>query len=420
MSAPRSTLSLSRRGALGGVAGLSAGAMVVSPGVLARSAPSASPAVSPAASPVTDVVGAIGQILETSKDEFGLRAIIVLARQGDREIVRTAIGESMTGVPATTEMYFRNGAVAISLLSTLMLILVDQGIFGLDETIGTWLPELPDSDMVTFRQLANMTSGYRDYVQNIDFQIAQQVNPFHSFTLEELLNYSFAQPRIFAPGENWEYSHTGYHILGMAMEAATGETVKDLMQKHVLDPLGLKQTFAFQTATIPEPALHAFTSERRTTLQIPKGVRFYEESTYWDPAWTLANGAVQVQTIGDFAAAMEGVGKGTLLTRASYEAMVGPSLEGFGHKQEGCNSCQTIGKDEAINYGLGIFLHDDWLLQSPLFAGFGGASGYNPKHDLTIAVEVTYAEAAFDKDGGYTSRHPFTTILDRIATVLIA
>lgn len=408
---------LSRRGVLGGVAGMSAGALIASSGVLARSA---TPEASPIASPVADVVGAIQQILESSKDEFGLRAVIATALQGDRIIVRTAIGESMTGVPATPEMYFRNGAVAISLVSTLMLILVDKGVIGLDDTIGKWLPDLPDSDKVTFRQLSNMTSGYRDYVQNTDFQIAQQNNPFRSFTQEELLQYSFDQPRIFAPGENWEYSHTGYHILGMALESVTGQTVKDMMQEHVLDPLGLKETFAFQTAEIPEPALHSFSSERRITLQIPTGVRFYEETTFWNPAWTITKGAVQVQTIDDFATAMKEVGKGTLLSKESYEAMVGPSLEGFGHKQEGCNSCQTLGKDQAVNYGLGIFLHDGWLLQSPLFAGMGGASGYHPDHDITVAVEVTYAEEAFDQDGGYKARHPFTTIMERIGEVLIA
>jgi len=404
---------LSRRSVVGSLAGVSAGAVIVRSGVLAQSTPSAA---SPAASPAVDDIGAIQQILDAAMDDYKLRSIIATVRRGDEELLLTALGESMTGVPATTDMYFRNGAVAIALIATVMLILVDHGTIGLDEPIGTWLPDLPDSDKVTFRMLANMTSGYRDYVQNPDFGMAQQKNPFHSFTREEMLQYAFAQPRIFAPGENWEYSHAGYQIMGWAIERATGETFEGLMQRLVLDPLGLKQTFAYQTAIIPEPALHAFSSERRQTLQIPDGVGFYEESTYWDPAWTITKGAVQVQTIRDMATAMMHVGKGTLLSPALHEDQVGPSLDGFGQPQEGCNSCRTLGPEGG--YGLGVFRLNGWLMQSPLFCGYAGTAGYHPEHDLTVAVQVTFAEDSFDSAGDYQFGNSSTTIFERIGEAL--
>ncbi|MGN6483921.1 MAG: serine hydrolase domain-containing protein, partial [Thermomicrobiales bacterium] len=216
---------------------------------------------------------------------------------------------------------------------------------------------------------------------------------------------------------NWEYSHTSYVILGMAIEAATGEQIASLMQRLVLDPLGLKQTFAFQTATIPEPVLHAVTGERRGALKIPAGVPFYEESTFWDPAWTITEGAVQVQTIGDMAAALTHVGKGTLLSRNSYEAMTGPSLQGFGSKLEGCNTCQTLG--ERLDYGLGVVRGNGWLVQNPLFSGYAGTAGYHPEQDLTIAVAVTFSEESFDADGNYRNGNASTTVFQRIAAALI-
>ncbi len=75
-----------------------------------------------------------------------------------------AVGESMTGVPATTNMHFRNGAVAISYVSTLLLSLVDQDKVSLDDKLSKWLPDVPNADRVTLGQLAQMTSGYVDYV----------------------------------------------------------------------------------------------------------------------------------------------------------------------------------------------------------------------------------------------------------------
>ena len=55
----------------------------------------------------------------------------------------------MTGVPATTAMHFRNGAVAISYVSTLLLLLVDESKVGLDDKLSKWLPDVPNSDRVT-------------------------------------------------------------------------------------------------------------------------------------------------------------------------------------------------------------------------------------------------------------------------------
>ena len=77
-----------------------------------------------------------------------LRAVLVKVTVDGQQIVRQAVGESMTGVPATTEMHFRNGAVAISYMSTLLLMLVDEGTVSLDDKLSTWLPDVPHSDEV--------------------------------------------------------------------------------------------------------------------------------------------------------------------------------------------------------------------------------------------------------------------------------
>lgn len=338
-------------------------------------------------------------IAEQFKAECDLKAVIVRVVQGGQEIVTAAIGESMTGVPATTDMHFRNGAVAISLVAMVLLVEVDRGVISLDDTIDHWLPDLPDAGDVTFRMLANMTAGYRDYVQSADLIAALNTDPFREFSFAELLGFSMDQPRLFAPGTNWEYSHTDYVILGRALEAVTGESLDVLMQRHVLDPLGLANTGNAFTAAIPEPVLHAFTSERRGWFGIEPGQRFYEESTFWNPSWTISRGAIQTTTITDMAASMEAVGKGTLLSPESHAAQVEPRLIGFGEAVDGCVSCQEL--REEFNYGLGVVIHGPWLVQNPLFWGYSGTAGYLAEADLTIAVAVTYGEGSFDDEGEY-------------------
>jgi len=386
-----STLPVSRRAIVAAGAAVTGGAMA--PAILARRGVTQD--ATPVAGSSPDEIVAIARRV---MDDFSLRATILHVAIDGEEIVTEAIGESMTGVPATSDMRFRNGAVAISLISTLMLTLVDDGVIGLDDPIGALLPDLPESDAATFRMLANMTAGYRDHVQNPDFLDAIQDNPFRAFTPEDLIGYSLAQPRLFEPGANWESSHSNYVILGLALEAATGQSVEESMQERVLDPLGLTATVNNATGQIPEPALHAFSSERRQWLGIDPGMRFYEESTFWNPSWTITRGAVQTTNIRDFAASMVAVGEGSLLSPESKAAQIDRGLLEFGAPLEGCVTCHTLG--ERYVYGLGVVLQGPWIIQNPLFSGESGVSGYLPSHKLVIAVANTYGEESFDMTTG--------------------
>jgi CubicO group peptidase (beta-lactamase class C family) len=245
-----------------------------------------------------------------------LRAAIVRVTRDGRDVATRAVGESMTGVPATTDMHFRNGAVAISYVSTLLLRLVDEGRVALDDRLSTWLPEVPHADQVTLGQLATMTSGYVDYViGNTAMNDALYANPFRQWTTSELLAFAVDRPLQYPPGTNWNYAHTNYVLLGLALERATGEPMSKMLSEMVLRPLGLSHTVNSDTAEIPSPVLHAFTSERRAALRIPTGVPFYEESTYWNPSWTITHGAIETSTVYDLEATAVGIGSGRLLSR---------------------------------------------------------------------------------------------------------
>lgn len=346
-----------------------------------------------------DQAEAIIAIARDLMEQQDVKAVIVRVIIAGQEIVTAALGASMTGVPATTEMHFRNGAVAIAYMSTLLLRLVDQHVVTLDDPLATWLPDLPDADAVTLRMLTNMTAGYPDFVQNP--KLAQEVyaDPFRQWTPEEQIAIGLSTPRVFAPGTNWDYSHTNYVILGLALEKITGQPLDVALQEQVLGPMGLRNTVAWSTPEITEPVLHAFTSERRQALGIPAGTRFYEESTYWNPSWTLAKGAIQTSDIVDMTTTAVAIGEGTLLSPASHQAQVAPDLLGFGSPLKGCPNCHTL--DEAYNYGLGVVLSGDWILQNPLFAGYGAVTGYLPAEKIAIAVATTFGEGAFDDQGNY-------------------
>jgi len=365
-------------------------------------APSAAPIAPPPAD--SALAASVDQTVQEAMRARHLRAVIVRVTVDGKDVITKAYGESMTGVPATVDMHFRNGAVAISYVSTLLLILVDEKKVSLDDKASKWVPEIPHSDEVTLGQLAQMTTGYTDFViGNAEVDAMLYTDPFRQWTPEELLQTVTSKPLLYPPGTNWNYAHTNYLILGLALEKATGRRMSDLMQEKVLGPLGLTNTTdpGPGAPTIPEPALHAFTSERRQQLGIPAGTRFYEESTYWNPSWTITRGAIQTSNIFDVNATAVAVGTGKLLTPESYRAMISTGLRGKTTALPGCATC--FPQSEGYSYGLGIVTTGDWVMQDPLFSGEAGAFAYLPSKKVAVALALTFNEDAFAPDGSYKS-----------------
>jgi CubicO group peptidase (beta-lactamase class C family) len=346
---------------------------------------------------------AVMRVVHNFMTQAHLRAVIVRVTVDGKEIVTQAVGDSMTGVPAGTDMHFRNGAVAISYVSTLLLRLVDEKKVSLEDTLSKWLPDFPNAQRVTLGQLAQMTAGYPDYViGNQQFSNELYANPFQQWTTQDILAQISSRPLLYDPGTNWNYAHTDYVLLGLALEKATGQDMPTLLQNEVLGPLGLKATANSDTPEIPHPVLHAFSSERRQALKIPAGIPFYEESTYWNPSWTITHGAIQTTNIYDLEATAFGVGSGKLLSADSYKRMVSTALRGKTHAQPGCPTC--FDQNEGYTYGLGIITSGDWLMQNPLFSGCAAVEAYLPSQKVAIAVAVTFAPEAFDDQGNYSNQ----------------
>jgi D-alanyl-D-alanine carboxypeptidase len=259
------------------------------------------------------------------------------------------------------------------MLTTLVLQLQEQGKLSLDDPLSKWYPEYPNADTVTLRMLSSVTSGYPDYIQeNPPFQAAQAAQPFRQWTDDELLKYAFALPVVCDPGACFHYAHTNFILLGRVVEKVTGKSVTELMQTKFLDPLGLSDTRITKDPAIPEPALHAYTSERVV----------YEESTGWSPSWGLGNGLIMTSTARDMATLIEAVGSGKLLSKSAATQQVADLSKGL------------PGAPPQIGYGLGVDTAGDWVLQNPVFNGYAGIAAYLPSQKITIVIDNTYGPNA--------------------------
>jgi CubicO group peptidase (beta-lactamase class C family) len=317
--------------------------------------------------------------LDAAMAKYPLKAVLIGISESGEDPWLAARGETMTGVPATPDMHFRSGAVAITYLGVLLLRLAEQGVVALDDPVAKWFPDYPNADSVTLEMLIHNTSGYADYVTNDEFLKALHTDPFRAWTQEELVAIGLGDPVHCEPGKCWSYAHTNFVILGNALAKAAGKPLAELLTENITDPLGLTGTVSNQTAFIPEPVLHAFDRERG----------HYEESTYWDPSWTIAEGLVQTSTIADIIKSAIAVGEGTLLTPESQAIMLAPATAGLARWTE----------DNFYSYG--VTVSRGWFVQVPSFSGYAATMAYLPSRKLAIAISVTVDETA-DPDRNYS------------------
>jgi CubicO group peptidase (beta-lactamase class C family) len=332
----------------------------------------------------------IDAIVRAAMAKHELKAVLAGFAIDGRHPSVMAWGESMTGVPATPDMHFRNGAVAIAYIGTVLLQLHDKGVLGVDDRLSKWFPDYPKADQITLTMLINGTSGYADYVTDETFLKQHYADPFRQWRPDELIAIGLKRPMLCDPGTCWSYAHTNFVILGKVLEKAAGRPLQDLIREGILEPLSLADTRSEATATIQAPVLHAFDAERGR----------YEESTYWNPSWTLASGAIMTSNIANILRSASAIGTGALLSPASHALQVAPLTAKF----------KPWSADPY--YGLGVFVINGWIVQNPSFAGYAATMAHLPSQKLAIAVSVTLGEKA-SLDGNLS-----TDVLKEIAAYL--
>lgn len=308
-------------------------------------------------------------LLEQQRKALGAEAVMFGMWVGDREILTTALGNSMTRVPATTDMHWRIGGITETFQGTLLMMLADQGRIDLDAPIARWLPDLLAADRVTVRMLANNTAGYADYVKDPAFEALATAEPFRQFTPDDLIAYAVKSGRLdFEPGTSQTYSHTEFIILAQVMEKATGQSMKDLYEENILRPLDLQDTQFPLTPEIQAPVLHSYITDR--------GV--YEDATYWNPSWAGATGGL-TSDLRDLGRWGRVFGTGALLTPESFRALTGPGTVGLGKNRP----------DRYFAYGF-VYLNG-WYVQNPNMNGYTGGFAYHPPTGTTLVVAATKA-----------------------------
>ncbi|MBL4603995.1 MAG: beta-lactamase family protein [Emcibacteraceae bacterium] len=148
-------------------------------------------------------------------------------------------------IPMDTNTKMRIGSVAKIITTAAMMKMVEQGELDLDRNIRDYIPEWPAShDPITLRQLAAHTAGVRHYNGTEFLSNTQYEN---SVTALDIFKND---PLNFTPGNGFSYTTYGWTVISAAMESASGNSYKQLINEHVLTPLSMNDTTFDDTAPI--------------------------------------------------------------------------------------------------------------------------------------------------------------------------
>ena len=154
-------------------------------------------------------------------------------------------------VPVKAETIFQSGSVGKQFTSAAIMMLVEEGKIGLDNSIVKYFPNAPQSwQAIRVKNLLSHTSGLSEYETD---ERAGPGGPFYlrlDFAEDELVNKIEALPIEFKPGEKWKYRNTNYVLLGAIIHKVTGSFYADYLRERIFKPLGMNSTRLISEADI--------------------------------------------------------------------------------------------------------------------------------------------------------------------------
>ena len=287
-------------------------------------------------------------------------------------------------LPATTETRYGIGSVSKQFVAAAVLLLAEDGKLKLDDPVGKYLDGLTRGDEITIRQALNHTSGYRDYWPQ-DFVFPAMLEPA---TPGKILDQWAKVPLDFDPGDQWQYSNTGYTAVGQIVEKVSGQPLMQFMRTRIFEPLKMTMTDEHDTKPLSAPDAGGYLRVALGPLRPAPKEGF---------GWLYAAGPLSMPAR-DLALWNISMIERSLLKAESYEAMT--------------TSVVVKKDDRDARYGLGVAIRRDDAGRRMIAHG-GGVSGFLSENRIWPAERAAITVLV---NGEGASAH--RAIADRISDAL--
>ena len=281
---------------------------------------------------------------------------------------------------ATSKTVYEIGSMTKQFTAVALMMLVEEGKIGLEDNLSQYFPEAPESwNRITIRHLLTHTSGIQNHVAVPDYMdiFKTSVSGKESPTRAELLREFYKLPLEFAPGETWAYDNTGYYLLGIIIEKASGKSYWQFLEEKIFEPLDMNSTRNTET--------------RRLVPNRAAGYGWTENG--WENRPVLApfvgfSAGSLLSTVEDLAKWDTALDGEKLLKRSSLEQMWTPAGT-------------SDGEPAAFDYGFGWFIEKYRgrrnILHSGGTPGFSSVMHRFADDRLTIIILTNHADKILDQ-----------------------
>lgn len=178
-------------------------------------------------------------------DQPGMPGAAVVVLSNGAVVLQRSYGlaDVEAGTPITSATNFRLASLSKAFTAAAVMLLAADGKLRLDDQVAKHLPALPaHARAITLRQLLSHTSGLADYEDFVPDSQTYQVKDADVLRLIA----AHAESLYFSAGTAWRYSNTGYALLALVVERASGQRYADFLKERIFTPLGMSGTVAHE------------------------------------------------------------------------------------------------------------------------------------------------------------------------------
>jgi len=213
---------------------------------------------------------------------------------------------------------FESGSITKQFTAVLILQLQEKKLLSVQDKISKYIPDYPNGDSITIENLLTHTSGISNYTNDSSFLKTGLNKPL---TPDGLLQLFKNKPLDFSPGKKYNYSNSGYAVLGYIIEKVTGKSYFTVMRENILQPLHMDHSgFDFKSLKNPDKA----TGYLRLTAKTQ------QTASILDSSISYAGGALYT-TIQDLNKWDRALYSGEIISKAALEPAFTPHLAGYGY-----------------------------------------------------------------------------------------
>ncbi len=244
-------------------------------------------------------------------------------------------------VKNTADTKFYLASISKTFTAVTVMKLIDQGKLTLDTRLSDVLKwyRADTGNKVTIRHLLNHTSGIANYLNMKGKSIYQVADEFGTAPIDKLaFAKKYCQGNFeFEPGTKWNYNNTAYFLLGLIIEEVSGKTYENAVADFIFKPLGMTDSGDIQ------PNQHQPVSGLASGYM--RNFTDFVHPPFWNMSTSYAQGSLY-SNVYDLVKFDQALYDPNFLSKASYDALFTPNLNGYGCGWELRES--PIGKDKAM------------------------------------------------------------------------